>query len=199
MCEHIELITKGAYHESGHVVIGYLMGYSVNAMRLDPTDPGAGVSRFNYGDDLILITSLFNPMEFSDIYNGLAIERRGRTPEIGDKIHKILVAGSCAEAFYIHEILHQGEGEGEISGPDLEKIVQIQHSFNLLGLPFPEERHQQTYTNVYGALFNQEIRTAIESLVQRIIHTDGYSLNQNEIEQVLTDCGYFDFITQQRN
>jgi len=191
---NLELIKVGAYHESGHVVIGYLMGYSVEYMSLDPNDPGAGVSKMNYGEDLIIITSLLHPYDFFEIYNELPIDRKAQTPEIGDKIHKIFVAGSCSEAFYKNEILHIEDNVGEISGPDLECINMIQKSFIMLGIPFAESRHQKIFNIIYKNLYSVEIKKAIESLVKIVIQKDNYSLNQKEIEKVLDDCGYLNFI-----
>lgn len=189
-----ELLELGAYHESGHVVIGYFAGYKVMRTRLNPFDPGAGETEFDYGDDALLIASILYPEEFGSTFNSLPQEVRQRTPDVGNKIHMILVAGSCAEAYLKHQIKDLQTGEEEISGPDLARIMQIQNTFDLLRIPFSSETHQENFKMVYGAMHHKEIWQGIDALAKKLLASSGYVLTQPEIEQVLTDSGCLIFI-----
>jgi hypothetical protein len=197
--EKNELLELGAYHESGHIVFGYFAGYKVTSTRVNSLDPGAGETKFNYGDDLLLITSILYPKEFASTFNSLPKEVRQRTPYVGNKLHTILLAGSCAEAYLNHEIKKRPTGQEEISGPDLAGIMQIQRVFNLLGIPFSSETHQENYTMVYGAMHNKEIWQGIDALAKKLLAAPDYVLYQPEIEQILADAGCLSFIDRLTN
>lgn len=190
-----ELLEIGAYHESGHTVVGYLAGYTVDNIKLSVEDAGSGMTKFNYGKDQLIITALLYPEEFGSTFNTLPKEERSKTPTIGNKLHTVLVAGSCAEAYLQHEIKNNKTGESEISGPDLERMFKIQEVFLLLKIPFPKEKHQENYSRVYETISIGEIWNAIDYLAKEILKTNNYNISKIEIEQHLTDCGFIKYLS----
>jgi hypothetical protein len=186
-------ITRTAYHEAGHIVFAYYYGYTCDGVVVSFT--GDGVSKLNYGDDLHSIRGVTNFVKHNNYFSDLSIEKRQRCALVAVPITSILVAGSIAEYYYANSLDHLGNLTLEISGPDLERVDQVDNFLST----FYREKHPKsfiqdvmTHTSVMTTK-TKEVWDTIDGLAKLILSTDSKSLDKPAIEASLQQSGFFEF------
>lgn len=187
-----------AYHESGHIVLAYFSNYTCDSLELDVYDPGAGIIRMDYGQDLMLITSLTNCKTDGSLFNSLDKTEKAKSPEIADIVATILLAGSAAEATFLNGGKVNGNMKVEISGPDLVRVNNIDYFHSLI-----DQEHNPNYMNdklheTLALMNTAEIWKAVDELAKKILSQDNYKIDKFQIEDTLKECGFFDYIKSLR-
>jgi len=190
------LFEQGAYHESGHIIMAYLSGFRSDEVTLILTDPGSGFTKFDYGDARItlLIAAMQNFDDHPNIYNNLDSNLKNGSAQVALKISGILMGGPVSEALYKSGVEFRGSLPIEMAGPDL---VHVQSIDLCLSQNIPN--HNPNYINEslqdIVRLFKQkESWSAIQHLSNAILNSTDKKLNRQQIEQSLTESGYFEFI-----
>ena len=113
-----ELFQISAFHEAGHAVIGFYMGFEIDYIVLFESDPGSGLTKFDYGEDVLVIAGILNSKKEPSFFNSVPSEIRARTLQVTTKICCTLIAGSVAEAIHKQGIEYNGELEIGFADPD---------------------------------------------------------------------------------
>jgi hypothetical protein len=94
------MISETAYHESGHVCISYLAGFTVEYVMVDNIRPGNGLSAINYGEIKDVVKALFDLDTNADTFNSLTTEKKSKSKSTTYRLNDSLVGGPIAEARY---------------------------------------------------------------------------------------------------
>jgi hypothetical protein len=179
---------RTAYHESGHIVIAYLVGYTCDYAKLLIDTEGDGQTSINYGEDLLLIAGITNCMDEPDIFNELPNPVKKQSPGIARRIATILVAGSAAEAVFLNEVVRE-EVALELSGEDLRRIVNVEYLLKQIIKEHPDDYTHQRLTEVVTWMREiEEINEAVNKMALQLLERT--ELSKAEIEKTLNDTGF---------
>jgi hypothetical protein len=141
-----------------------------------------------------LITAITNCQEHPEIFNELPANIKLNSPSVAFKASQILLAGSIAESIHLNNGIVDGEMEVEISGPDLIRVQNIDHLLCSILKNHPLDFVQENMRNIMMTFSIPEIWNSISVLAESILSKDGMKLTRQEIEDILTDTGYFEHI-----
>lgn len=192
-----ELFKKAAFHESGHVILSYLVRFKTIEVEIFEDDPGSGLSKFEFSKDFritLLITSMQNYINDSSLYTNLDSNIKAVSTKIAYKITSVLLAGSLSEAINKAGIEFKGQLVYELSGPDLIRINNINEC-----LTNETSNHSPNYISNVSAevvelLRVPEIWNAVKHLSETILNSSNKKLNGKEIENSLIQIDFFNFI-----
>ncbi len=180
----IELFQIGAFHESGHAVIGYYMGFNIDDIILLETDPGSGRTKFNYGADSLIIAGILNAKKDPSFFNSLPKESRSSTPQATTKICCTLIAGGVAEAIHKQGIEYKGNLEIGFADPDAEGIDACEYVMEKIDKPRSENFLNSMVTNMTAIIRSNEIWEVINSLAEALLNSEPKTLLKSEIEAI---------------
>ena len=193
----VNLFEQGAFHESGHIVMAYLVGFKSDQVALIQDDPGSAFTKFDYGDDprmTHLIAAMQNYSNDPSFYSELADNIKAKTAEVAERIALTLVGGPVCEAFYRTGIDFNGELDIEMSGPDLMTINSIdfclQQNVTNHDPNFVENLLRKAAQLVRG----KQVWITIEHLSQTLLNSENKILNRTQIESSLATSGYLKLI-----
>lgn len=184
-------IKRSAYHESGHAVMGFFVGYNIN--RIEVASTGDGVTEIDYAEDLLLCTALLNLSE-PEIINSLPSQTKQNIPVTADKLIYVLTGGPIAEALFIQGFDFVGQLEIELSGPDLIRCESID-SFLAHYLPeHPINSLEGMLKKASEILKLNIFKRTIDSLADNLLQSGDLKLNKNRIESIITCTGFKAYI-----
>jgi len=184
-----------AYHEAGHAVIAYFSGFSCNFLEITQKDPLSNRENYNFGQNTGLINAMNkyrdNPEFFDNIPKVVKINSR----KMAIKTIIVLLAGQAAEKIYINggkpvvnlPIDQTGEDIGVADNIDyfLSVVKSGQHPMNYLKIIFKQ---------VAELISGREVWTSISMIAEALFVSSQRKLNQKEIEKMLHDTGYMDYL-----
>ena len=177
-----KLFQLGAFHESGHAVIGYYMGFQIDKIILSESDPGSGCTKFNYGDDSLVITGILNAKKEGAFFNSLPKESRARTLQATTKICCTLVAGSIAEAIHKQGFEFEGELEIGFADPDAEGIEACEYIMTIIDNVRSGNYLNEIITNITVIMRSKKNWEVINSLADLLLSSANKTLSKTEIE-----------------
>ena len=191
------LYEQCAYHESGHIVMAYLSGFTCKRVTILQNGSGDGFTEFDYGESstTILITSIINFSEYPEEFYLLSKNIQADAPQVASKICGTLLGGPVSEALHKAGVGFEGELPIEVAGSDCQRVNSI--SFFLSGINGAREHNQNIIPDLYNVvhfLRKKKIWKVIDTLSNDILHSSTRSLNQQEIENSLQKSGYLDII-----
>lgn len=181
-----------AYHESGHIIMTYSAEYACDGVTILPN--GDGNTTMNYGNDLLLVAALSNFIAEPDIFYGLPEQMRMRVFDVGFPLAFILIAGAVAEAIHRQGGIPDDNLLVELSGPDLERVANINNilaHYNPNHNPEFVTESMETVTEIFS---NPVVWNTISAIAQAVLVTPNMSLNRQEIETILSNSGYFEYL-----
>jgi hypothetical protein len=188
----LEQLNRSAYHEAGHVVFTYYFGYSCQRVQVLPT--GDAKTEMNYGADLLPITAISNFITENFVFSGLEKDAKIRCVSIAHPATIILFGGSAAESIYRNVMADEGHMEVEVSGPDLDRVNQIDRFLASCDPEHPPTFLQTAMTHTLKiAKDKPEFWSAIDNIAKGIIAAPNYTLYRAGLEKILTECGFFTF------
>ena len=185
---------RTVYHESGHIVITYLSGYTCDSVELLTSEPGTGKTTMNFQDDLMLVASITNAKTDPDIFNGLTNDVKRQSPGVSHRITTILLAGSAAECTYLNGGKVNGNMEVEISGPDLIRVDNVYFFLSQIKTDHDPNYILDNLQNVLAMMSIPEVWLAVESLAKALMTKRNRRLDKTEIETILRTSGYLNYI-----
>ena len=186
---------RTAYHESGHIVITYLSGYTCDSVELLTFEPGTGKTTMNYQDDLMLVASITNATTDPDFFNGLTNDVKRQSPGVAHRITSILLAGSASECAYLNGGKVNGNMEVEISGPDLIRVDNVHFFLSQIKPDHDQNYIQDNLQIVLMMMSIPEVWKAVESLAKALMTKTNKRLDKAEIESMLTTSGYLNYVS----
>jgi hypothetical protein len=187
-----------AYHESGHVVFTYLSGYSCEWIELSQVEPGSGVNRADYGDDVLLVAGIKNSITNPSLFNELEDSKKSKGLTVARKISKILLAGSAAQFKYLKNANAENNLEIFVSGDDLLRMDNIEFFLSQIQTNPSPDYTQNTLTEVLNIISHPKIWSTIEMLSRGILISPDKQMNKMQIEKILNDSGFTDFIKEKK-
>lgn len=179
-----ELFQIGAFHESGHAVIGYYMGFQIDEIILLESDPGSGRTKFNYGSDSLVIAGILNAKKDPSFFNSLPKESRSRTPQATTKICCTLIAGGIAEAIHKQGIEFKGNLEIGFADPDAEGIDACEYVMTIIDETRSENYTKEMVTNMTSIIRSNEKWEVINSLAEALLDSANKTLIKTETEAI---------------
>jgi hypothetical protein len=179
-----ELFQIGAFHESGHAVIGYYMGFEIDDIILLESDPGSGRTKFNYGADSLVIAGILNAKKDPSFFNSLPKESRSRTSQATTKICCTLIAGGVAEAIHKQGIEFKGNLEIGFADPDADGIDACKYVMTIIDKTRSEKYIHEMVTNMTSIICSKENWDVINSLAEALLATANKTLMKSEIEAI---------------
>ncbi|MBS1536953.1 MAG: hypothetical protein JST20_04320 [Bacteroidetes bacterium] len=176
-----ELFQIGAFHESGHAVIGYYMGFQIDDIILLETDPGSGRTKFDYGADGLVIAGILNAKKDPSFFNSLPKESRSRTPQATTKICCTLIAGGVAEAIHKQGIEFEGSLAIGFADPDAEGINACEYVMSIIDKPRSENYVNEMVKNMTAIIRSKENWEVISSLAEALMSSANKTLLKSEI------------------
>jgi len=179
-----ELFEKGAFHESGHAVIGYHMGFQIDDIILSESDPGSGRTKFNYGADSLIIVGILNAKKDPSLFNSLPIEIRSRTPQATTNICCTLIAGGVTEAIHKQGIEFNGNLEIGFADPDAEGIDACEYVMSIIDKTRSERYVKDMVENMTVIIRTNEVWQVINSLAEALLSSKNKTLLKPEIKAI---------------
>jgi len=189
-----KLFEQGAYHESGHIVMAYLAGFVSEEVTLLQEDPGSGFTRFNYGQNNVLIASMLNAQNDGSFFNSLPQQTKARSPQVAFKICNTLLGGPVTEALHKFGVDFQGNLEIDMRGPDLISVTNIDYFLSQINQQHRTDYIQHSLGQVINIIRTDQFWNAIKHLADTIMNSPTKSLTQNQIEDSLIQSGYLTYI-----
>ncbi|TKB96960.1 hypothetical protein [Pedobacter cryophilus] len=188
---------QNAYHESGHILMAYLSGFTCENVTLLQDGSGNAFTKFNYGNYNIniLIAAIVTFNEDSEMYNSLPANLKSQTQLAAIKIGGTLLGGSVAEHLFKSGSDFKGQLEIEISGPDLTRVLSINSLLSSLNSKTHDINYIANELERIALIFQQEnVWNSIEMLSKEILLSPTKSLSQKQIEESLNTTGYLEYI-----
>jgi len=179
-----ELFEKGAFHESGHAVIGYHMGFQIDDIILSESDPGSGRTKFNYGADSLIIAGILNAKKDPSFFNSLPKEIRSRTPQATTNICCTLIAGGVTEAIHKQGIGFNGNLEIGFADPDAEGIDACEYVISIIDKTRSGRYVNDMVENMTVIIRSNEVWQVINSLAEALLSSKNKTLLKPEIEAI---------------
>ncbi len=179
-----EFFQIGAFHEAGHAVIGYYMGFQIDNIILLESYPGSGCTKFNYGNDTLIIAGILNAKKDPSIFNSLPRDSRARTPQATAKICCTLVAGGVAEAIHKQGIEFEGDLEIGFADPDAEGIEACEYVMSIVENSRSESYVNEMVKNMTAIIRSKENWEVINSLAEALLSSINKTLLKSEIEAI---------------
>lgn len=180
------LLKKVAIHESAHIVFSYFYGFTVSNSKLSILEVGNGVTRTEYGQEKIAANIVFN--HWTDAYSELTEPQQKHVIRVAIHLLVILYSGSTAEAVY-YKSWFASRYKLKVSGEDLSRIKVIESFLAQIGGRIESE---VTVRKVFWFFETYPIfKLAINRLSSEFLLTNDNSLNQEQIENVLSQINFY--------
>jgi hypothetical protein len=188
-----------AYHESGHIVFAYFVGFGCTGISLDYGEAGDAWTKMDYGEDTLLATAILNYDQHPEIFDGLPSSMTPSSPGLAHRLCSMICGGPITEAFFTHGIEFKGDLGVEMGGPDLQRVRSIDLFLaHLLQASHRADYVQYILMNVATLTQMDEFWNAIEQLTKAILAEPKKTLTKAQIEDVLNQCGFMTFLEAQR-
>ena len=165
-----DLLITACFHEAGHTVTAYNLGYSCDKISVD--DAGNGLAIINYAEDEEVAISILYDKPL-DEFNHM---NRDEAREIAKKVCKILISGLVSEYILAHSSSPQTQITVKQTGTDFLKVKYIAEKY---GLSVRDEINE-----VYSVLQSKESWQLVRILVYYMICITPIRLNSYEISSV---------------
>ena len=168
-----------AFHEAGHAVAAYRVGFACSKITINPD--GSGAALIDYRDDTALAISILYNLPLDTV----VADAEQRTVALVPKICFILLAGLMSE-----HILNSGKEHAELAslpheGTDWLKVSDIGRRFHLdLG---------KTIDQLYKILIEENSQTLIKTIVYHLIDKQKPVLSGYEIDSIVHFSGFKEF------
>jgi hypothetical protein len=179
-----ELFQIGAFHEAGHAVIGYYMGFQIDDIILLESDPGSGRTKFDYGEDALVIAGILNSKKDPSFFNSLPREIRTRTPQATTKICCTLIAGGIAEAIHKQGIEYDCNLEIGFADPDADGIDACEYVMQIIDNHRSQNNIMELVNNMTAIIRSTEHWQVINELAEALVISENKKLFKNEIEAI---------------
>jgi hypothetical protein len=183
-----------AFHEMGHVIMAYLMGFQVNNVKL--YENGEGSTSINYGLDSDVCKAILLLPDTSEM-NSLFQNNRPNIVLTIRRFFYMLCAGIASEALYHGEKDTDGKLVAEADRTDLSDVQRgeelLVFMFNRYPKDFPRSYFDDTMSEVGTMLNITAFSQAITLLVGKATRSKDYKIDNSQIEEILDACGYLGF------
>jgi hypothetical protein len=101
-----------SYHESGHTVMAYFVGWEIDSIKIKFQDDLVlnGVTKYNYGEDEYFVDYLMNFEANEDIYNKFNSQQKKYCLTVAEKRIYTLLGGPSAEKEFLWGVIIKGFG-----------------------------------------------------------------------------------------
>jgi hypothetical protein len=191
-----KLFELGAFHESGHIIMAYLVGFKAQSVALSIDEPGVGCTKFDYGQDALLIASILNAINDGGFFNSLPIEIKKRSLLTATRISHTLLGGPLAEALYKVGIDFVGNLEIDMRGPDVVSVENADYFLSCIDKNHRSDFLSHLLMQMADLIKNDNFWNAIKHLSDAILKSPNKCLTQEEIEKSLEESGYIKFLSK---
>jgi len=187
-------IELSAYHEAGHILLSYFVGYSCSQVLLNTNADADARTTLNYKSDLLLITALLNGKSSPEIYQELPNHLRSDTLQVANGLGLILVAGAVAESVFENRGTVSTTMAPALSGKDLQSIDEVDYLLGKVIMNHSKSFISDALSDVCNLFGVPQFNYTSAALAKAILAKADYFLDQQEIEVIIKDNGFLDFI-----
>ncbi|MEQ8362028.1 MAG: hypothetical protein RH948_04110 [Cyclobacteriaceae bacterium] len=187
------VINITAYHEAGHSLMAYFVGWSVQSIEivLKGNQVEYGATRYNHGEDTEYIFMMSErPTEF----NRLNSDQKQACIHAGQKRIYALMGGPIAENIFLHGKSSFYIDFSDNSIPDSSTINYFDYflrkSDNLHEIDFVDKG-----LNVVASVFQEEVCWNSIEEIAKVVSTK-YLIKNNDIEEILNKTGFNTYLEQ---
>jgi len=178
------LIEIAAYHEAGHAVVGFYFGFTVMEIILSPSDPGAGITVFNYGSETLLMTAILSVGVDPSIFNSLPTIEKHNAPQAIIKMTHTLLGGSISEAILKYGSGFIGGMEIPVNDSDGERIEILDALHRHIDKSLPAKYVQESLLGLTEILRTCTFWNVIEAVATALVNSNDKKLTGNEIAEI---------------
>jgi len=182
-----------AHHEAGHIIMTYLNGYRCKGFYLK--GDGDGASALDFGTDKELVSAIFTSLDDGNTFNSLPKTVKIKTPQVAGKVIEIILGGPVAESIFTKGMGVNSTNSVEVTGEDAKNADAVEHILRSLqiinDLPLLDSEIQRTYEIFVKS---PEIQNAVNKLANEVLANQDHMLSQEELESVLDDIGFLDYV-----
>jgi hypothetical protein len=178
------LIDIAAYHEAGHAVVGHYLGFTVTEIVLSPSDPGAGITAFNYGNENLLMAAILSLGIDPSIFNSLPINEKLNAPQAIVRMTHTLLAGSISEAILKYGSGHVGVMEIHVNDSDGTRIEVLDALHRHINKSLPLNYVQGALLQLTETLRAPTFWNVIQTVAIALINSSNKSLREKEIAEI---------------
>ncbi|RZJ76448.1 MAG: hypothetical protein EOO45_02215 [Flavobacterium sp.] len=181
-------INIAAYHEAGHALVAYIVGWSVPKIVLT-IENGTLIqanTAYDNGDDKNYVDVIKSFPSSRSMLNGMTSAQKKEVYMVSKKMHLCVIAGPMAQYYFEHGISNTLTFALESDQPDFKKIQNIVNCQIVLGLFDQQEFHSE---ELEIAELVQAAWKSIELLAQKILASETGEIKSDEIEAVFKSTG----------
>jgi len=175
------IITKVAYHESGHAFMASSCGFKVNKIKLYADDSGSGYTDIDYLGHKNLINTLLDFKGKEDYFAGLPSFIKKNSLSLAQRMCQIIYAGPIAQGVYeLDELV-----KDKIDGVDLLHMNSLLYFYDHLKSSYSLEKLSKE--NFVESNFNCAHQVIIgnwekiKKIAENLLNTSDFQLNDIEI------------------
>jgi hypothetical protein len=186
MCD--KTFEKAAFHESGHVVMTYKMGYKVQEVRLREPDPVSGYTQTHYEQDHLLVGGIITYKTSSSLFNSFPLIVKMRSVETAKKILVIELSGPITETLYDFGTENKGNLNIELWGIDKIDVENIEFFLSKYDKNYDENFKKNCIEAITSYLRKAEIWDGITYMSKQLLESPTKILSGIKIEEILKKC-----------
>lgn len=186
-------VIMGCYHESGHVVVGYLMGFTVKKMQV--FEDGGGETTFDYGSQTLLCSSILSLPDF-ELFKMLDENSKKSSPEYALRLLHMLLGGPVAESLASSGFIPRTSIKVEVSGKDLQKCNVIDAFLAKYTPAYDHNTVNKAIDTVYQFLSHQSVTHTLTTLVEALKASGDFSIDKSNIESIIKNTGFLELTSQ---
>jgi len=200
----IEIIKCAAFHESGHILMAYLMEWSVKEVKIVLNDEDLfenGVTKYDYAEEQSFINLVSNYRNEIPYFNSLNETQKENCFDVAEKRLYTVMGGPISEKGYL---IGNNTRSWVIDRTDIRKCDdRIYFTFE----EFLKENNPNFDINFFDNntkkfakwMSKEEVWHFINTLAHELISARNYVMTNIQVEDVLTRNGYFDYLDKLRN
>lgn len=192
------IINITAYHEAGHTLMAYFVGWSVNNIEIvfNGSIVDHGVTRYSHGTDTRYVSLI---AEKQNDFNTLTIEEKIECAQAGQKRIFSIMGGPIAEKIFINGGVNKGFyiDFSDNTVPDSRIINQFDYFLRAC-----DNQHDHDFVtkglNQVATLFSQSVFWNPIERIAKVLSKTHY-IDGNRIEEILDDTGFTVYMEKFRN
>lgn len=180
-------LSISSFNLSAQIIVSYLSGYSCHSVKLINEPPFAGVTAIDYKEDAVYVEHILKGADL-EFFAELNKASKLQVMEAAEKLAKIIVAGTAAEAIYENGGYIDESINIKLHFLDLMKVQYINNLLMHIDPHHSPDFIKNTIDEVLTLLATPTIWNSIDVLAGKLIE-EPYQLLQNEIEKIVEQNG----------
>ncbi len=189
-------LEKRAYHEAGHVVAAYLVGYSCKKLEITGKNPLDNNESYDFREDAELIYTIYKYKEYPDRYDDLSQSAKNNCRNVASRAIIVLMGGPASESVSKNGGTVVANPVFTISVHDFEAADTIDYFLSIVKQgQHPTNYLQEVYRQVLKLMGEKEVWNAVTTLANTVVKSGDKKLERKEVEKILLETGFLSYIS----